>query len=175
MIVRSLLFALTLCFPSVLRAQSPAELDSVALSGDHLRNELFQANHAFFRALFAECAADQANAFLTADVEFYDDRTGRRSGNEVRSDFERLAANCPATNGVRRILLRESVEVYPIRGFGAMQLGIHHFVEDGAETSTIAKFVIVWQRVGGAWRMSRVMSVDHQSVPAADAEALRTK
>ena len=41
----------------------------------------------------------------------------------MRADFARLAANCPARNGVRRIPLAESVEVHPIPGYGAVRMG----------------------------------------------------
>jgi len=135
--------------------------------------ELLEADSAFFDALFVACAMDRVNEFLTDDVEFYDDRTGRTAGDEVRSGFGDLAENCPAGNGVRRILLRDSVKVYRIKGFGAMQVGTHHFVEHGAETSTVARFVIVWQLVDTRWRMSRIMSVDHRSVAAEDAARQR--
>lgn len=94
-----------------------------------------------FDALFARCDAERANALLAADVEFYDDRTGLSAGEDLREDFRRLTENCPAGHGVRRILLPESVEVYPIEGFGAVQTGVHHFVERGASTRTVAKLV----------------------------------
>lgn len=141
--------------------------------GDALYEELARMDSVFFDVLFAECDAERADGMVTADVEFYDDRTGLTKGDEVRAGFRRMTGNCPAGNGVRRILLEKSVEVYPIEGFGAMQRGIHHFVERGATHSTIARFVHLWTNADGAWRLARIVSVDHRSVDAADAAALR--
>lgn len=148
--------------------------DRTSVSEDSLlQSDLAEADSAFFHALFVTCDADRANAMLTEDVEFYDDRTGLSSGDDLRADFRRLAANCPAHNGVRRIPLAGTIDVYPIAGYGAVRMGTHHFVEQGASTSTTARFVIVWRRVGSEWRIARVLSVDHRIVDSAEAAELR--
>lgn len=130
-----------------------------------LHEQLARVDSIFFDALFARCDAERANTLLAADVEFYDDRTGLSVGDDLRADFRRLTENCPADNGVRRILLPGSVEVHPIEGFGAMQLGEHHFVERGASTSTVAKFFHVWKRVDDGWRLARIVSL-HETLDA---------
>lgn len=163
---------LALAVPAGAGAQSP-HVDDPAADPGSLYAELARMDSIFFDALFANCDAPAANALLTRDVEFYDDRTGLTSGDEVREGFERLVGNCPADNGVRRVLLPNTVEVYPIHGVGALQTGIHHFVERGASNSTIARFYVVWVNDNGGWKMSRIMSVDHKIVDAARAADLR--
>jgi ketosteroid isomerase-like protein len=60
-----------------------------------------------------------------------------------------------------------SLRVYPIDGYGATQVGMHRFDEEGSETSTLARFVHVWQRQeDGTWRLPRVLSLDHTAVSA---------
>lgn len=160
-----------LAVPAAARPQSAESGPDAAAIGS-LRDELGRMDRIFFGALFADCDAAAANALLSEDVEFYDDRTGLSTGDEVREGFERLAADCPAENGVRRVLLPNSVEVYPIHGIGALQTGIHHFVESNASSSTIARFYVIWSNGHGTWKMSRIMSVDHEIVDAADAADL---
>jgi hypothetical protein len=161
------------CVPLPAAAQSTQDATVTAPQDSLLRVELARADSMFFHALFVACDADEANALLTEDVEFYDDRTGLSAGSDLRADFRRLADDCPARNGVRRIPLAESIRVYPVPGYGAVRMGRHHFVEDGASTSTTARFVIVWRRVGAEWRIARVLSVDHQIVDATRAAKLR--
>ena len=165
--------ALVVATPIAGQAQAiPGTATPAAHQAEVLDDQLAHADSVFFDALFARCDAERANSFLTTDVEFYDDRTGLSAGDDLRADFRRLAENCPADNGVRRILLPESVEVYPIKGFGAVQSGVHHFVEHGASTSTVAKFTHVWQRIGDEWRLARIISL-HETVDAARAAELR--
>lgn len=139
---------------------------------DSLRLELAQMDSILFDALFIRCDAGRANALLTADVEFFDDRSGLSRGDDVRENSRRLAANCPAGNGVQRILLEESVEVHPIAGYGAVQRGVHHFVERGASTSTVGRFIHVWKRDGEEWKLARIISL-HEVVDAARAAGMR--
>lgn len=165
--------ALVVAIPVAGQAQEiPGTATPAARHAESLDEQLAHADSVFFDALFARCDVERANSFLTTDVEFYDDRTGLSVGDDLRADFRRLAENCPADNGVRRILLPESVKVHPIEGFGAVQSGVHHFVEHGASTSTIAKFTHVWQRTGDEWRLARIISV-HETVDAALAAELR--
>jgi ketosteroid isomerase-like protein len=145
---------------------------SGSLASRSLSDQVARADSALFDALFARCDADRAGRLLADDVEFYDDRTGRSAGDDLREDFRRLTENCPASNGVRRILISESVQVHPIEGYGAVQMGEHHFVERGAATSTVARFVHVWKRAGDGWELARIISL-HEVVDAARAAELR--
>lgn len=150
----------------------PESADARADLAEATSADLARMDSVFFDALFAQCDAETAIALLTDDVEFYDDRTGLSVGPDLHEDFRRLAENCPADNGVRRMLLPRSVDVSPIAGYGAVQTGVHHFVETGASTSTVAEFVHVWRRAGDAWRLARIISV-HETVDAARAAELR--
>lgn len=59
-----------------------------------------------------------------------------------------------------------SLRVYPIEGVGAVQMGVHRFDERGASTSTLTRFVHVWRFDRGAWRLARVLSLDHHTAGA---------
>ena len=87
-------------------------------------------------ATFVRCDTTATFALLTDDVEFYHDRTGLHEGPQVRADFARLAESCPRTRGIARRLVPNTLRVYPISGYSAVQVGVHEFVERGALNAT---------------------------------------
>ena len=59
-----------------------------------------------------------------------------------------------------------TLEVYPLKGFGAVEMGVHRFTHPGDPTNIgEAKFIHVWRLKDGVWQISRVISIDHH--PAA--------
>lgn len=159
---RSGAFALALALLAALqiaRAAAPDHAKSGALF-----DELAAMDQRLFKVAFVSCDAEAFPKFFTADAEFYHDLVPPTFGEDVRT-----LKSCPADNGVRRVLVPESLEVYPMKDYGAIQMGEHWFVEEGAETSTLAKFVHLWLRVDGEWRIARVLSFDHQSHPRSEA------
>lgn len=152
-------------------AASASRAQAIPDGADGLRagplfDELAHMDSLLFEASFVSCDAAQANALFTEDVEFYHDRDGLSTGEQVRENTRRLAASCPARRGIVRTLVPGTLRVYPIQGYGAMQAGAHRFDEQGAATSTVAQFISLWRRQDGQWRLARVMSFDHRSVPA---------
>lgn len=142
-----------------LYAQAITESDPSA-SGP-LYDELARMDSLLFDAVFVTCNADKANALLSEGVEFYHDRTGLESGQQVRDTFKRLTASCPGGRGIRREIVAGSLRVYPMQGYGAIQMGLHRFIERGAPTHTVARFVHLWQQKDSQWKITRVLSFDH--------------
>ena len=60
-----------------------------------------------------------------------------------------------------------TLEVYPLKGYGAVASGLHRFCDSRKYHTCIegnsgdAKFVTLWRKQNGRWRMSRVVSYDH--------------
>jgi ketosteroid isomerase-like protein len=156
---------LLLAHAPLLRAQDAPALDSGLVAGP-LFDELARMDAAMFDATFVRCDAAKANAIFADDVEFYHDKDGLSSGEQVRENTRRLTASCPREKGVTRTIVPGSLRVYPIEGYGAVQVGVHRFDERGAATSTVARFVSVWRMQDGEWRLARVLSLDHRSVPS---------
>jgi hypothetical protein len=152
----------------VLRAEEVPGLGGGLDSGP-LFDELARMDSAIFDASFVTCDAAKANAIFADDVEFYHDKDGLSSGEQVRENTRRLTASCPARHGVTRTIVPGSLRVYPIEGYGAVQVGVHRFDERGSATSTVARFVSVWRMQDKTWRLARVLSLDHAVVPAAGA------
>ena len=141
--------------PSLEGIQSQAELDKAITALDAA---LFDS--------YIRCDLEKFASFFADDVEFYHDRTGFHSGPQVRADFARLAATCPGGRGVTRELIPGTLRVYPIHDYGAVQMGMHRFIEKGSSTATVAQFVHLWQRKDGAWKISRALSFEHHVADA---------
>jgi len=157
-------FAL-MCVGCALQAQTASESVDGLRSGA-LFEELARMDAILFEASFVSCDAAKANAIFADDVEFYHDQTGLSVGEQVRENTRKLTASCPAARGVTRSIVPGSLRVYPIEGYGAVQVGVHRFDERGAATSTLARFVSVWHLRNGQWRLARVFSLDHRAVDA---------
>lgn len=128
-----------------------------------------RADAALFEAAFNACKADDLVDMVADDLEFLHDKHGQvaSSGQQfidgVRDMCQgrREGRNFPA----RRELIPESVRVYPLNGYGAIQIGEHRFyaIVDGEpdRLTETGKFTHVWKNDGDTWRLSRVLSYDH--------------
>jgi hypothetical protein len=111
------------------------------------------------------------NAFNAGDIEtlkkvfapsleFYHDKGGMSDYQTTISSFENIFKNVP---GLKRELVNGSLEVYPVPGYGAIEMGIHRFThtENGKQVVGTYKFVHTWQFKDGEWKTTRVVSVGH--------------
>ena len=66
-------------------------------------------------------------------------------------------------NQLKRELVKGSLEVYPIPGYGAMEIGAHTFchIENGKQECGTFKFVHIWQKNKEGWQITRVVSYGH--------------
>lgn len=128
-----------------------------------LFDELARMDARLFETAFVVCDATAFRALFTDNAEFYHDIAGPTYGKDVWT-----LKGCPRESGVQRVLVDGSLEVYPMKDYGAIQTGEHWFVEEGAQTSTLAKFVHLWRQQDGEWRIARVLSFDHQSRPRSE-------
>jgi hypothetical protein len=95
------------------------------------------------------------------NVEFYNDGGKVTNYQQTMESFKKMFASNTASP-LKRTLVG-SIEVYPLKEFGAIEVGTHQFthVENGKEEIGIFKFVQVWELKDGAWKMTRVISYDH--------------
>jgi ketosteroid isomerase-like protein len=106
---------------------------------------------------------DKLKALISEDLEFYHDLGGVTNYNQNLDAFKKTFEN---DRKVRRELVRGTLEVYPIKDYGAIETGIHRFyaTEKGQQEklSSEAKFVQVWQKKDGEWKITRIISYGHQ-------------
>ncbi len=144
-----LLVLLPLCVVRV-GAQSTPQPDPLFTTIQAQDAKLFDAyNH---------CDLTTLGAMVSDDLEFYHDQTGLSVGKEPF-----LAAIKQNICGkVQRELLSGTLEVYPLKGYGAVEIGIHRFHHpDAPKNVGDAKFIMLWQNKDGGWKVTRVISYNH--------------
>lgn len=133
-------------------AQSKKREDSLFSEIAHMDSVLFNAFNSRDTTTFKK--------FFTGDLEFYHDRGGL-TGYQQTVAFMRSTAR--STDGLKRVLVPGTLEVYPIPNYGAIEIGAHTFChwENGKQDCGTFRFVHVWKRVGNEWKISRVISYNH--------------
>jgi ketosteroid isomerase-like protein len=100
-------------------------------------------------------------SLFTEDLEFYHDTGGLSNHAENAESFKKMFASTP---DIRRDLEPGSLQVYPIKDYGAMEIGRHRFChkENGKDDCGSFGFAMVWRKSGVSWKISRVLSFGHQ-------------
>jgi len=99
-------------------------------------------------------------SYFAPDVEFYHD-----TGGVTWSRQEMLTNTAKnACSNYRRELVSDTLKVFPIKDFGAIEQGSHRFCQfAGGKCEGIADFVIVWSNQYGHWQITRVLSYGHRA------------
>jgi hypothetical protein len=155
----SIMLVVVLLFSSSMaRAQSPDD----ATASQELYATIAESDTALFEA-FNTCDLARFAAFFVENPEFYHDKTGLETSRQGVVD----AVKENICGKVRRELVRDSLEVYPIPNYGAVETGVHRFYEvargKDAGPVGIAKFLQIWQKTSDGWKVSRVVSYDHRA------------
>ena len=136
---------------------APAE--APAKEQDELFKAIARMDAAVFDA-FNGHDVDRLMSYFTEDLEFYHDTGGLSTYRQNAEDFKKMFASTP---DIRRDLVKESLEIYPIKDYGAMEIGQHRFChkENGKDDCGTFGFAMVWRKVGDSWKISRVLSYGH--------------
>jgi ketosteroid isomerase-like protein len=99
-------------------------------------------------------------SLFTEDLEWFQDNAGLVPAKTI---FENVEANFKKEHKLSRNLVEGSLEVHPIKDYGAIEIGVHKFrhIENGQEETATFKFLMIWKKAGNAWKISRVVSYDH--------------
>lgn len=139
-------------------------LSRAAEPRDKAQDELFQTitrlDTEVFDAFNRHDLARLTSSF-SEDLEFYHDTGGLSGYAENAEGFKKMFASMP---DIRRDLVEGSLEVYPIKDYGAMEIGRHRFChkENGKDDCGTFGFAMVWRKSGDSWKISRVLSWGHQ-------------
>ncbi|MFL6439793.1 MAG: nuclear transport factor 2 family protein [Terriglobales bacterium] len=153
------LFALPLC---AIAQSVPAQ--PVAVGKEPAApNELFQTISKLDKEVFDaidRCDMQTEASFWSEDAEFYHDKSGLMVGRQpiVEAIKNNLCGK------VKRELVPGTLEVYPLEGYGAVEIGVHRFLHPWEQDHGVvgeAKFIHVWQHKDGTWKITRVISIDH--------------
>ena len=154
--IRSLPAVLVLFVLSVLSraAEAPDKTQADLLATlTRVDTEIFDA--------FNKHDVDKLMSFFTEDLEFYHDSGGLSKYAETAEGFRKMFAGSP---DIRRDLEPGSLQVYPIKDYGAMEIGRHRFChkENGKDDCGTFGFAMVWRKTGDSWKISRVLSYGHK-------------
>ena len=116
---------------------------------------------------FNHCAdpaqLDKHAGFFAVDVEFYHDNGGV---TWTREDMLKGTRN-NVCGKFRRELVPGSLQVYPIKDFGAIAQGAHRFCQFSADSCDgLADFTMIWRQLQGKWELTRVLSYGHRPASA---------
>ena len=128
-------------------------------AGRELRDAIVEQDRRMFDAYNAH-DVDRLMAMFSPDLEFFHDTGGALDFAQVKSGFTSVFAG---NQDIRRDLVDGSLEVYPIKGYGAIQIGAHRFChpERGKPDCGTFRFVHVWRLAAGAWQVTRAVSYGH--------------
>ncbi len=137
-------------------------LASAASPEAALTKKITELDAALFQA-FNQCDLEKFASLFADDVEFYHDEGGITLGAKAVTE----AVKNNICGKVNRVLV--STEVYPMKGFGAVQTGVHRFThpgKDDVQPMGEAQFTHLWQNKDGVWKITRVISYDHHPLAA---------
>jgi hypothetical protein len=146
---------------SATNTDAQTQKDSIAAKA--LYNEIAQMDSILFNA-FNTQNIEKMRTLFTEDLEWYQDNGGLLPYKTVLDNFNGMFENFKKLNTpIRRELVQGSLEVHPIKDFGAIHIGKHTFChwENGKNDCGTFKFLIIWHKKEGAWKISRVVSYDH--------------
>src|SRR5262249_49940785 len=135
------------------KIQNQADLDKTITALD---KQLFDA--------YNTCDLETFAKLIDENVEFYHDQGGITLGRAALTESVKKNI-CGKTT---RELLPATLQVFYMKGIGAIEMGIHRFHHPGHEDTEgvgEGRFIHLWQYKDGAWRITRVMSYDHHAAP----------
>lgn len=122
-----------------------------------LYDSIVQLDNLFFAA-YNNCDTITMASLISEDLEFFHDQGGLMTSKD--SVMEAIKKHI--CGKVTRELVKESIEVYPIAGYGAVEMGQHFFhnnQEPEPKEHAIGKFVQLWKNENGSWRLTRIISL----------------
>ena len=103
---------------------------------------------------------DGLKNFFARDVEFYRDESGLSNYNQT---IENLKKMFDQNNAVKRELISNSLEVYPINNYGAIEISENRFCQEGNADNNCGtvSIIMLWQNQDSNWKVTRVISYNH--------------
>jgi hypothetical protein len=151
-----LLALLSIMIISVMASAQNKETYTYKPESQELYNTIVHMDSVYFNA-YNNCDMDKQAAIYADSIEFYHDKGGLETSKQVLLD----AIKKNICGKVTRVLVKGSIEVYPIAGFGAVEIGLHRFInhEESESPSKPDKFIVIWRLKNNKWQITRVVSL----------------
>jgi Domain of unknown function (DUF4440) len=121
-----------------------------------LYNAIAHMDSVYFNA-YNKCDMDAQAAIFADSIEFYHDKSGLETSKK-----DLLAAIKDNICGkVSRVLVKGTLEVYQIPGYGAVEIALHRFINhmEHDHLSAPDKFIVIWRFRNNKWQITRVVSL----------------
>lgn len=138
-------------------ACTPLFAETNASGAQQLNDTIAQLDAKTFAAFNAH-DVDILMSMFTRDVEFYHDKGGLTNYDQTREGFRGMFDRMA---DIRRDLVPGSLKVYPIKDFGAIEIGTHRFCHQENGKADCGEFPLIWKQEGNSWKISRVVSYGH--------------
>lgn len=156
-IIQSTVVSLFICLINVISA-SAQNTDPYVYKPKsvELYNTIVHMDSVYFNAYNTCDMAKQAEIFADS-IEFYHDGGGLEKSKQAL--LESLKKNI--CGKVSRVLVKGSIEVYPIPRYGAVEIALHRFINHAENNHLSApdRFIIVWRNLNNKWQMTRIISL----------------
>jgi ketosteroid isomerase-like protein len=122
-----------------------------------LYNTIVAMDSTFFQA-YNTCDLDKQAIIYSDNIEFYHDKGGLMTVKQELLDGTKQNI----CGKVTRELVKGSIEVYPIKDFGAIEMGVHKFHKNTEKADTpshASKFIIFWKKDTNNWTITKVVSL----------------
>ncbi|MGB2627384.1 MAG: nuclear transport factor 2 family protein [Candidatus Acidiferrum sp.] len=160
---RVLMLAISLTgFASVAIAQTVPALDQIQSQAE-LDKAITELDRQLFDS-YNKCDLVKFASLIDENIEFYHDQGGVTLGRAklTQSVKDNICGK------VTRELVPGTLQIYYMKGYGAVEIGIHRFHHPGHEDTEgvgEGKFIHLWQYKDGAWKITRAISYDHKAAP----------
>jgi len=143
-------------FVSVAALAQSSEIPPYKPQSKELYNTIAHMDSVYFNA-YNTCDMDTQAAIYADSIEFYHDKGGLQTSKQAL--LKALKDNI--CGKVTRVLVPGSIEVYPIAGFGAVEIGYHRFInhQESETPSKPDKFIVIWRHRDNKWQITRVVSL----------------
>ena len=150
-----LLFLYTLLASWIMNGQVE-EIHPYKSLDTNLYNKIVKMDSIYFNA-YNSCDMKTQAAIYDTDLEFFHDKGGlSTSKEEILQSIEKNICG-----KVTRTLVKGSIEVYPIKNYGAIEIGYHKFYnnQEPNAKSIPSKFIVVWKKQNTTWKITKVISL----------------
>jgi hypothetical protein len=110
---------------------------------------------------FNTCDLTTLADMVSDNLQFFHDHDGLSVGRDtfVQSVKKNVCGH------FTRSLEPGSAEVWPVPGYGAIEIGVHRFHHADHTPDGIGRFMILWKQTGNRWVMMQTFSYGHTETP----------
>lgn len=167
--MKRIIILISIFYFSIFSCDTFAQTGFIDSASPALIKEINDADSILFEAIFDNCDVETVKTMMAPDVEFYHDKwgvTATSSDDLITSFIEGCESQANGSNNkARREVIKSSIEIFPIKNYGAMQRGKHLFyqLKDGSyEFTESGQFTHLWKRTEDGWQVARIISYDHK-------------